>query len=54
VHHIDVFYNPDKVLPTKAEWRYYRHGQRHIARFRQIDFGHTHTMPVHRLRWPLF
>jgi ectoine hydroxylase-related dioxygenase (phytanoyl-CoA dioxygenase family) len=54
VHHIDVFYNPDKALPTKAEWRYYRHGQRHIARFRQIDFGHTHTMPVRRLRWPLF
>jgi ectoine hydroxylase-related dioxygenase (phytanoyl-CoA dioxygenase family) len=52
VHQIDVFLNPDKPVATKAGWRYYRHGQRRIARFREIDFGHTHKLPVRRLRWP--
>ncbi|WP_193385291.1 phytanoyl-CoA dioxygenase family protein [Rhodanobacter fulvus] len=52
VHQIDVFLNPDKPVAAKAAWRYYRHGQRRIARFREIDFGHTHKLPVRRLRWP--
>ena len=52
VHQIDVFLNPDKLVAAKAAWRYYRHGQRRIARFREIDFGHTHKLPVRRLRWP--
>lgn len=54
VHHLDLFFNPDKVVPTKARWRYFQHHQRRIARFRQLDFGHSQTMTVRRLRWPLF
>lgn len=54
VHHLDLFFNTDKQVPAKARWRYFQHHQRRIARFRQIDFGHSHTMTVHRLRWPLF
>lgn len=54
VHQLDLFFNPDRAIPAKAGWRYYNHHGRRIARFRQIDFGHSHTLPVHRLRWPLF
>jgi ectoine hydroxylase-related dioxygenase (phytanoyl-CoA dioxygenase family) len=52
VHHIDVFFDPDRQVAAKADWRYYRHGQRRIARFREIDFGHTHKLAVRRWRWP--
>jgi phytanoyl-CoA hydroxylase len=54
VHQLDLFFNPDRQIPAKAAWRYYKHHGREIARFRQIDFGHSHTIPVRRLRWPLF
>lgn len=54
VHQIDVFFDPGRDAPARAGWRYYNHGQRRIARLRHIDFGHEYTVPVRRLRWPLF
>jgi len=52
VYQIDVFFQPSKPVPERASWRYYRHHDRKIAKFDQIDFGHQYVMPVRRLRWP--
>lgn len=49
VGHMDVFYDPTKAL-TKSPWRYYRRGERHIARFKQVDFGHEYTVRTWFLR----
>lgn len=49
VGHMDVFYGarePDQIAP----WRYYRRGQRDIARFGQVDFGHEYTRRTWFLR----
>ena len=35
---------------AKAPWRYYRRGQREIARFGQVDFGHEYTRRTWFLR----
>ncbi|HUB88328.1 MAG TPA: phytanoyl-CoA dioxygenase family protein [Dyella sp.] len=52
VYQLDVFFQPSKPVPDRASWRYYRHRDRKIAKFDQIDFGHQYVMPVRRLRWP--
>jgi phytanoyl-CoA hydroxylase len=54
VYQMDVFLQPSKPVAERASWRYYRHRDRSIAKFDQIDFGHQYVMPVRRLRWPLF
>jgi hypothetical protein len=53
VYQIDVFFNPARRVSDHASFRYYRHRQRRVARFNEIDFGHEYKMPVRRLRWPL-
>jgi phytanoyl-CoA hydroxylase len=52
VYQIDVFFQPSKPVSDRATWSYYTHGDRKIARFNKIDFGHEYVMPVRRLRWP--
>lgn len=49
VGHMDVFYGQTPPL-SKAPWRYYRRGQREIARFGQVDFGHEYTRRTWFLR----
>ncbi|HAL23755.1 MAG TPA: phytanoyl-CoA dioxygenase [Stenotrophomonas sp.] len=49
VGHMDVFYG-QTALPEKAPWRYYRRGQREIARFGHVDFGHEYTRRTWFLR----
>jgi phytanoyl-CoA hydroxylase len=46
VYHIDVFYNPDRNVSSKAPWSYYGHGGRQIAKFDQVDFGHEYVVKV--------
>lgn len=50
VYHIDVFYDPDRKVDTKAGWRYDSYNGRQIARFDQIDFGHEYTVKPSELR----
>lgn len=49
VGHMDAFYG-QTVLPERAAWRYYRRGEREIARFGQVDFGHEYTRRTWFLR----
>ncbi|WP_286075583.1 phytanoyl-CoA dioxygenase family protein [Stenotrophomonas sp. 59] len=49
VGHMDVFYGA-KPAQSKAPWRYYRRGDREIARFGQVDFGHEYTRRTWFLR----
>lgn len=51
VYQTDVFFQPSKPVSEHASWRYYKHHDRKIAKFNQIDFGHQYVMPVRRLRW---
>ena len=48
VGHMDVFYDPGQARTT-PQWRYYRRGDRHIAKFDRIDFGHEYTVCTWRL-----
>lgn len=48
VGHMDVFYDPGQARTT-PQWRYYRRGDRHIAKFDRIDFGHEYTVRTWRL-----
>lgn len=50
VYHIDVFFNPSKKVPEKAEWEYEDFQKRKIAKFDQIDFGHEYSVPVNKIR----
>ena len=44
VYQLDVFYDSEKIVGTKAPWEYISHGGRKIAKFDQIDFGHEYTV----------
>lgn len=45
IGHMDVFYQPERAAPGPG-WSYYRRGDRHVARFKHVDFGHEYK--VHR------
>ncbi len=49
VGHLDVFYDPGKAR-ARAPWRYYRRGDRHVARFKHVDFGHAYKIRTWFLR----
>lgn len=49
VGHMDVFYDPSRAR-DKAPWRYYTRGDRQIARFKQVDFGHEYAVRTWFLR----
>lgn len=46
VYHQDAFFNPRKVLPERASWKYEKFGGRKFARFRNIDIGHHEVRPI--------
>jgi phytanoyl-CoA hydroxylase len=50
VYHMDVFFNPDKPVSSKATWNYVRRARRSIAEFPDVDFGHAFSVPAHELR----
>lgn len=49
VGHLDAFYDPSTARQT-ASWRYYRRGNRDIARFGHVDFGHAYKVRTWFLR----
>lgn len=49
VGHQDVFFAPSTARQI-APWRYYRRGDRDIARFRHVDFGHEYKVRTWFLR----
>ncbi|WP_312321021.1 phytanoyl-CoA dioxygenase family protein [Stenotrophomonas sp.] len=49
VGHQDVFFEPGKSRAS-APWRYYQRGDRHIARFKHVDFGHAYKVRTWFLR----
>jgi ectoine hydroxylase-related dioxygenase (phytanoyl-CoA dioxygenase family) len=49
VGHMDVFFDPAKAA-KKAKWGYYKRGDRHVAKFKQVDFGHEYVYRTWRLR----
>lgn len=40
VYQQDVFFNPRKPMPERAQWSYLAFGGRKYAKFRSIDIGH--------------
>ncbi len=51
VGHQDVFFDPTRSR-TSAPWRYYQRGDRHVARFKHVDFGHAYKVRTWFLRKP--
>ena len=49
VGHQDVLFDPERSR-DKAAWGYYRWGDRHIARFGKVDFGHEYKVRTWFLR----
>ena len=49
VGHMDVFFGA-RAPETRAPWRYYRRGDRELARFRHVDFGHEYKRRTWFLR----
>ncbi len=49
VGHMDVFFDPARAA-SKAKWGYYQRGDRHVAKFKQVDFGHEYIYRTWRLR----
>lgn len=49
VGHLDAFYDPSTARQS-ASWRYYRRGNRDIARFGHVDFGHAYKVRTWFLR----
>lgn len=50
VYHIDVFFSPRREVPDKAGWGYYACGNRKIAHFGHVDFGHEYVVAATELR----
>jgi Phytanoyl-CoA dioxygenase (PhyH) len=50
VYHMDVFFNPGRLVSDRAPWTYFQVQGRKIASFDQVDFGHQYTVPVSQLR----
>ncbi len=46
VYPIDVFFDPQRVLPESADWTYYDCGGRRIVRLGHVDFWHKFLVPV--------
>lgn len=46
VHHMDVFFHPEREVETRAGWGYTREGDRDVASFPAVDFGHQYSIPV--------
>ncbi|AIF49236.1 phytanoyl-CoA dioxygenase family protein [Dyella japonica] len=49
VGHMDVFFDPAKAV-SRAKWGYYQRGDRHVAKFKRVDFGHEYGYRTWRLR----
>lgn len=50
VYHIDVFFSPQRKVPSVAGWGYYARGARKIAHFGHIDFGHEYVVAAAELK----
>lgn len=50
VYHMDVFYDPKREVSHTASWGYYRRGDREIAHFGHVDFGHEYLVAVGDLK----
>lgn len=50
VYHIDVFYDPDRKVSTRASWSYETYRGRKVAKHDQVDFGHEYTVKLKDLR----
>lgn len=52
VHHIDVFFDPDRRVSSRAPWSYEAHLDRKVAKHKQVDFGHEYVVKLRHLRRP--